>query len=98
MTEDIEYLQDAHSALKRLHYRANETNDKLVEKINNLNLENQRMHATVENAEKNLLIQKNIVVNTILDSQKKHENDYVEINSLKEKIKLLEEKIKLIEE
>lgn len=89
MNNDIENLQDAYDALKRIHILANETNEKLIIENNLLRAENAYLKSLNGNADKNVEIQKMIVVNSLKSSQEKHERDYQEIMILKEEIRNL---------
>jgi len=86
MAEDIERLQNAHDALKRIHVASNDANDKLLMTNEDLINENQYLKTQLENAEKNIEIQKMIVRNSIQSSQEMHERDYDEISILKGEI------------
>jgi hypothetical protein len=83
---DIENVQEAYSALKRVHVAANETNDKLQAEIKKLQIENAYLQAQLINADKMVMIQKKIVEDSLRSSQEKHERDYQEILELKKKI------------
>lgn len=92
MGEDIERVQEAYRALKQLHLTSNDVNQDLLIVIQDLKKENEYLRELVINADKNVAIQKSIVLNSLTSSQEKHERDYQEIMELKNEIKRLKNK------
>lgn len=93
MGQDIEVVQNTFDALKRKHIAANDANDKLLIKNNELQNEIDFLKTSLVNATTNLDIQKMIVSNAITSSQEIHERDYSEIEELKSSIKELKNEI-----
>lgn len=93
MSEDIEVIREAYESLKRIHVTANESIEKLQNDIFLLKAENEFLKSLNNNADKNVEIQKMIVINSLQSSQEKHERDYQEILELKNEIKILKSKI-----
>jgi len=98
MNEDIENIQNAHDALKRIHNAANDANEKLLIINEELKRENAFLKAQLSNLEKNLEIQKAVVVNSLSSSQEKHERDYQEILEIKNENKELKIEVKQLKE
>lgn len=93
MSEDIEVIREAYESLKRIHITANESIEKLQNDILLLKVENEFLKSLNTNADKNVEIQKMIVINSLQSSQEKHERDYKEISDLKKEISKLKKEI-----
>lgn len=82
-------LQNNYNALKRIHDSANAAVKKLEEQLAAIMAENAILKANIENADKRVIIQKQIVIDNLRQSQEIHDNLVKEIMTLRKIIKEL---------
>jgi len=80
-------LQDDYDALKRLHDSANSAIVELSKQLQEIGVENLRLKASVENADKRVGIQKQIVVDNLRMTQEEKDKLVQEILELRKVIK-----------
>jgi hypothetical protein len=86
MDTDIENIKNTYDTLKRMHESANKLIEIMKKENEFLKKENEFLKLVNLNANKNVEIQKNIVINSLQSSQEKHDRDYKEICDLKKEI------------
>ena len=80
-------LQDKYDALKRLHDSTNEAVRMLEEKLRFALAENAVLHANIGNADKNVSIQKQVVIDNLRMTQEEKDKLVEEIMALRNVIK-----------
>jgi len=85
-------LQNNYDSLKRLHDSANEAIVVLTKRLQGTEAENAILRANVENADKCVMIQKQIVIDNLRMTQEEKDKLVKEIITLKEIIKGLRNK------
>jgi hypothetical protein len=89
MSEEKNY-ELMYYSLKRLHESANKAVEELQKHNREIDIENTVLKAKLINADKNVEINKTIVINTLLDQNKMKDDFILEINLLRERINFLE--------
>jgi len=80
-------LQNNYDSLQRLHSSANEAIAMLEKRLRELEAENSMLRANIENADKRVMIQKQIVIDNLISTQKEKDKLVEEVMTLRNIIK-----------
>lgn len=84
-------LQKNYDALKRLHDTTNEAVKRLEKHLAAIMAENAMLKANIENADKRVMIQKQIVIDNLRQTQEEKDDLVKEVMILRQKIKGLKD-------